>query len=51
MIKVLLADDHHLVRRGFRRMLEDDPEIEWSAKHPTATKPCDSRWKCSRTSS
>jgi len=28
MIKVLLADDHHLVRRGFRRMLEDDEEIE-----------------------
>ena len=27
MISVLLADDHHLVRRGFRRMLEDDPDI------------------------
>jgi len=27
MITVLLADDHTLVRRGFRRMLEDDPEI------------------------
>ena len=26
-ITVLLADDHHLVRRGFRRMLEDDPDI------------------------
>lgn len=26
-ITVLLADDHSLVRRGFRRMLEDDPEI------------------------
>jgi DNA-binding NarL/FixJ family response regulator len=26
-ISVLLVDDHHLVRRGFRRMLEDDPEI------------------------
>lgn len=26
-IKVLLADDHALVRRGFRRMLEDDPDI------------------------
>ena len=25
MIRVLLADDHHLVRRGFRRLLEDDP--------------------------
>jgi DNA-binding NarL/FixJ family response regulator len=26
-ITVVLADDHHLVRRGLRRMLEDDPEI------------------------
>ena len=27
-ITVMLVDDHILVRRGFRRMLEDDPEIE-----------------------
>ena len=27
-ITVLLADDHSLVRRGFRRMLDDDPAIE-----------------------
>jgi DNA-binding NarL/FixJ family response regulator len=27
-IRVLLADDHGLVRRGFRRLLEDDPSIE-----------------------
>jgi DNA-binding NarL/FixJ family response regulator len=26
-ITVLLVDDHALVRRGFRRLLEDDPEI------------------------
>jgi DNA-binding NarL/FixJ family response regulator len=26
-ISVLLVDDHALVRRGFQRMLEDDPEI------------------------
>ncbi|HXM96786.1 MAG TPA: response regulator transcription factor [Candidatus Dormibacteraeota bacterium] len=26
-LTVLLADDHALVRRGFRRILEDDPEI------------------------
>jgi DNA-binding NarL/FixJ family response regulator len=26
-ITVLLVDDHSLVRRGFRRMLEDDPTI------------------------
>ena len=29
---MLLADDHSLVRRGFRRMLEDDPRSSWSAK-------------------
>jgi len=27
-IKVLLVDDHSLVRRGFRRMLEDEPDME-----------------------
>ncbi len=27
-ITVLLVDDHALVRRGFRRMLEDDPDIQ-----------------------
>jgi len=26
-ITILLADDHALVRKGFRRILEDDPEI------------------------
>lgn len=26
-VTALLVDDHALVRRGFRRMLEDDPEI------------------------
>ena len=26
-ITVLLVDDHSLVRRGFRRLLEEDPEI------------------------
>jgi DNA-binding NarL/FixJ family response regulator len=26
-IAVLLADDHALVRRGFRRMLDDDPDL------------------------
>ena len=26
-IAVLLADDHALVRRGFRRILEDDPDL------------------------
>ena len=28
VITVLLVDDHGLVRRGFRRMLEDEPGIQ-----------------------
>ena len=28
-ISVLLVDDHSLVRRGFRRILEDEPELKW----------------------
>jgi DNA-binding NarL/FixJ family response regulator len=27
-ITVLLVDDHALVRRGFRRLLEDEPDME-----------------------
>jgi len=27
-ISVLLVDDHALVRRGFRRLLEDEPDIQ-----------------------
>ncbi len=27
-ISVLLVDDHSLVRRGFRRMLEDEPDLQ-----------------------
>ena len=27
-IRVLLADDHALVRQGFRRILEDEPDLE-----------------------
>jgi DNA-binding NarL/FixJ family response regulator len=27
-ITILLVDDHSLVRRGFRRILEDDPDME-----------------------
>ncbi|MGA9797461.1 MAG: response regulator transcription factor [Terriglobales bacterium] len=31
-ISVLLVDDHSLVRRGFRRILEDEPDIEVSGE-------------------
>jgi len=39
-ITVLLADDHALVRRGFRRMLEDDPEISVIGEASDVRKPC-----------
>lgn len=28
MIKVLITDDHRLVRDGFKRLLEDEPDIK-----------------------
>jgi DNA-binding NarL/FixJ family response regulator len=37
-ISVFLVDDHTLVRRGFRRLLEDDPESEWLARPATGMK-------------
>ena len=42
-IRVLLVDDHGLVRRGFRRMLEDEPDIEVVGEQATAKKP--SAWR------
>ena len=41
IITVLLVDDHSLVRRGFRRMLEDEDEIRVWAKLATAM----ARWR------
>ena len=41
-ISVLLVDDHSLVRRGFRRMLEDDPEIVVVGEARTAIRRCSS---------
>jgi DNA-binding NarL/FixJ family response regulator len=34
-LRVLLVDDHALVRHGFRRILEDDPEIEVAGEAST----------------
>jgi len=34
-LTVLLVDDHALVRKGFRRMLEDDAAILWSGRPAT----------------
>ena len=37
MIKVLVVDDHDLVRTGITRMLADIEGLQWSAR-PTAVK-------------
>jgi DNA-binding NarL/FixJ family response regulator len=37
MITVLLVDDHILVRRGFRRMLEDEPDMQVVGEASTGT--------------
>jgi len=38
-ISVLLVDDHSLVRRGFRRILEDEPDIEVTGEAADGAKP------------
>jgi DNA-binding NarL/FixJ family response regulator len=40
-ITVLLADDHALVRRGFRRILEDDPAIRVVAEASSGSEAVD----------
>ena len=45
-ISVLLVDDHSLVRRGFRRMLEDEGDFKSPAKPATAKTPCAWRANC-----
>jgi DNA-binding NarL/FixJ family response regulator len=44
----LLVDDHNLVRRGFRRMLEDESDLKLSAKWLTAARRFDLRNGCVR---
>ena len=41
MIKVLITDDHRLVRAGFRRLLEDEPNIEVVAEASSAQEALD----------
>jgi hypothetical protein len=44
MIRVLLAEDHHLVRAGLRALLDPLPTSRSSARRATAAR----RWRCSR---
>ncbi|HKK65794.1 MAG TPA: response regulator transcription factor [Clostridia bacterium] len=36
MIRVVIADDHDLIRDGFRRLIEDEPSISWAGEARTA---------------
>ncbi len=42
-ISVLLVDDHSLVRRGFRRILEDEPDIVVTGEAGDGVEACDLR--------
>jgi two-component system response regulator DegU len=39
-ITVLLAEDHQVVREGFRSLLEHDPDIQVLGEAATAGRPC-----------
>jgi DNA-binding NarL/FixJ family response regulator len=41
MIRILLADDHHLFRNGLRRILEEQPEFEIIAEASTGLEAID----------
>ena len=45
MIRILIVDDHDLVREGIRAILERDPSSRWWARPETASRRC--RW-CAR---
>ena len=47
-ISVLLVDDHALVRRGFRRILEDEPDIAVAGEAGDGWKPSNLRMSCVR---
>ena len=50
-IRLLIADDHALVRSGLRSMLQREPGIEIVARPATAARPWSSAAPCGRTSS
>ena len=39
-IRILLADDHTVMRNGLRLLLERQPNLSVVAKRPTAARPC-----------
>src|SRR5216683_701260 len=45
-IRVLIADDHTLFRRGLRRILEDDPEFQVVAEASTGIQAAEMAEQC-----
>ena len=41
--RILLADDHAIVRRGLRLILDAEPDLEVVAEAATAPRPLDAR--------
>jgi DNA-binding NarL/FixJ family response regulator len=37
--RLILADDHHLLRRGFKSLLSGEPDLEVVARLRTASRP------------
>ena len=38
-VRILIVDDHAIVREGLRTLLSEEPGLEWSARHQTAIRP------------
>jgi DNA-binding NarL/FixJ family response regulator len=45
-VRVLLVDDHAVVRAGLRMLLAADPELQIMTKRRTAPKAFALRWSC-----
>ena len=46
--RILLADDHTLVREGLRMVLDAQPDLQVVAEAGDGPRPC--AWRCARTS-
>ena len=45
-IRILIADDHTIVRKGLRTLLESEPGLESPVKLPMGRRPCCKRVPC-----